>query len=415
MPRKVEVLVLGGGIIGAAVADALAGEGADVLVVDRGRPGHGCSFGNAGWITPCFAMPLPRPGLAWTAARWMTDPESPFRIQLRPSPSLLRWLMGFARRMNRRSLRSGTKALVGLSHFSLDAYRDLEGQTKGRVGLETRGLLMVALTPEGADAAGRDALLMNDMGIRSDYLDADRLRALEPAIVGEVAGAVYYPEEAHLEPLAAVEALLCRARTAGARVAPHVEVIDFHRDNGRIRSVRTTEGWIEPDTVVLAAGVWSRALAARLNLRVPVLGGKGYSFNVPAGERPPRIPMMLLERKIAVTPYPDRVRVAGTLELVRDDESVSPRRLDAIGAGAAEVLGLDPTCATGVWRGLRPCTPDGLPIIGRAPDFENLYLATGHQMLGIQTAPATGRLMADLILGKAPAFDPAPFRPERFT
>ncbi len=414
IPTSPDVLVVGGGIIGASAADELARAGRRVLLVDRGRPGHGCSLGNAGWVTPCFAMPLPRPGLLPKVAGWVTDPESPFRIGMKPSPELARWLAEFARRMNRRSLEAGTAALVELSLASLDAYADLHEAAEGGIGLERRGLLMVALTTEGLDDLATDQLLMERHGVRGSLLDGGGARDLEPGLVGPVAGAVHYPDEAHLEPLRAVDALLARARSAGACVAAGVEVLELREDAGTVDAVRTTEGWVEPGAVVLAAGVESNELAGQLGVRVPLLGGKGYSFHVPTSERAPRMPLMLLERKIAVTPYPDRVRIAGTLELVKDDDSVSVRRLDALARGAADTLGLDPSRARGVWRGLRPCTPDGLPIIGRAPAFENLHLATGHQMLGIQTAPATGRLLADLALGRTPTFDPHPFRPERF-
>lgn len=415
MTRRVQVLVVGGGVIGAAVADALSRDGADVLVVDRGRPGHGCSYGNAGWVTPSFAMPLPRPGLFWKALGWMADPESPLYIRPRADVALARWLLGFAGAMKEDRFRRGTRALVELSRFSIAAYDELDGADPGRFGMQRRGLLVLGQTPAGAKGAHEELDLLATLDIRGQALDSDGVRALEPAVVGPVSGGVYYPDEAHVEPLPAVEALLGRARAAGARLCPGTEMIDVRIRDGRIHAVRTTRGWIEAENVVLATGAWSARIGKALGLRIPVLGGKGYSMVLDAPERQPRIPMMLVEKKIAVTPHEHTLRLAGTLELVDEDLSVSTRRIDAIHRGASTVLDLpaEPRIHE-IWRGLRPCTPDGLPVIGRPPGVENLVIATGHQMLGLQTAPATGRLVADMVLRRTPAFDPTPFRPERF-
>ncbi|MEQ9569735.1 MAG: FAD-dependent oxidoreductase [Longimicrobiales bacterium] len=415
MTRTVDHLVVGAGIVGVSIAEALAREGAEVLVVDRGDVGRGCSEANAGWVTPCFAMPLPRPGLMGTALRWMADPDSPFYMQPRPTPSRLRWLLRFGMSMGRRDFVAGTGALVELSRYSLDAYAALDDALPGRIGLQRRGLMMVALTTKGYRAARSDAEMLAGLGIRSEMLDAEGARRLEPALTGEVAGVVYYPDEAHLQPLAAVQTIAERARSLGARFEGGAEVFDFVVAEGRVREVRTTRGPIEAARVVLATGSWSSDLARRLGLRVPLLGGKGYSMMIQAPTPPPEIPMMVLERKVAITPYGDDVRLAGTLELVDGDDSISPRRVASIRRGAAAVLGIpESTEADRVWRGLRPCTPDGLPIIGPARAFDNVFIATGHQMLGVQTGPATGRLACDLLLGREPAFDPTPFRTERF-
>ncbi len=415
MTRIVDHLVVGAGIVGVSIADALARDGAKVLVVDKGRIGEGCSKANAGWVTPCFAMPLPRPGLLGTALKWMADPDSPFYVQPRPTPARLRWLLQFARSMGQRSFECGTAALVELSRYSLDAYAELYAACPGRIGLERRGLLMVALTTEGLVAAESDAAMLRSYGVVSAVLDPDEARLLEPAIAGDLAGAVLYPDEAHLEPSATVEAIADRARASGVSFETGTEVFDFRVSSGRVTEIMTTRGKVAADHVVLATGAWSKAVARRLGLRLPVLGGKGYSMMVAAPAPAPLIPMMILERKVAITPYGQELRLAGTLELVDGDLSISPRRVESIRRGAAAVLGIPESAPVDhVWRGLRPCTPDGLPMIGRAPGLENVYVATGHQMLGVQTAPATGRLMADLLLDREPIFDPAPFRPERF-
>lgn len=415
MTERVDFLVVGGGIVGAATADALARDGADVLIVDRAEPGQGCSLGNAGWVTPCFAMPLPRPGLLGTALRWMADPESPFHMSPRLLLSHLPWLARFALSMDGARFRRGTESLVELSRFSLDAYHRLSDEHGVDFGMRRRGLLMLALTQEGLKSARADAEMMADLDVEGRCLDGDAVLDLEPALRGGVSGGVYYPDEAHLDPLGAVRALVRRAERSGARVSSRTEVFDFELQGDRITRVHTTRGPVEAREVVLTAGSWSSPLAERLGLRIPLLGGKGYSMMVPAPDPAPRSPIMVLEKKVAITPYGDELRLAGTLELVDGDRSISPRRVRAIQREASRVLAIARDApADHVWRGLRPCTPDGLPIIGTAPSLENAFVATGHQMLGVQTAPGTGRLAADLLLGRAPTFDPAPFRPGRF-
>lgn len=166
---------------------------------------------------------------------------------------------------------------------------------------------------------------------------------------------------------------------------------------------------------MLATGAWSQTLGRKLGVRIPLLSGKGYAITVEPFEPRPSLPLMLIEKKIGVTPRANTIRIAGTLELVGLDESITTRRVNAMVRGAREYLNVpDPPKVVEVWRGLRPCTPDGVPIIGRPPRLDNLVLATGHQMLGLLTAPATGRLVADLVTGSTPSIDPHPFRAARF-
>ena len=410
-----DVTVIGAGVIGAACARELAKAGLKVAVVDRGPVGHGCSYGNAGWITPCFALPLPMPGMMRKVVPWLLDGDSPLHIQPRPSGALAWWLGRFLRSMNETALRRSVAALTELSRYSLAEYTRLNEESRGTLQLERRGLLLVAATDDGLSYALREKDLVGEHGIPGERLSERDARALEPAVVGDIRGAVYFPQEAHVEPLQAVRALMGHAQSHGTRVFPGAEVFDFRTGGGRITALRTTRGWLETDHVVLAAGTWSRTLGRKLGLRIPVLGGKGYAAVVAPFTPAPHIPIMLVEKKIAVTPRDRSIRLAGTLELVERDDGFSPRRFDAILRGAAEYLAVpEDVEVREAWRGLRPCTPDGVPVIGRAESWENVTIATGHQMLGLQTAPATGRLVADLVLEREPTFDPAPFRARRF-
>lgn len=409
------VVVVGAGVIGAATALELSRRGAEVTILDRGEIASGCSHGNAGWLTPCFATPLPAPGVLTKSLRWLLDPESPLYVHPSLRPDRVRWLFRFAASTMPGRYARGVEALSALSTWSLEAWRTLDREYPGSFGFTPRGLLLVAETQSGLRHAVHEAEAMGRFGVPHRVLASDGVRELEPAVVGKVAGGVFFESEAHCEPAEAVRVLARAATDAGAAVVTRAEVYGFDVRHGRLRAVRTTRGEFEADRFVVAAGSWSKDLTRALGVRVPVLGGKGYAVVVRPFDPGPTRPIKILERRIAITPREGSVRLAGTLELVDGDERISPRRVEAIVRGARALLPVpDPPEVVDLWRGLRPCTPDGLPIIGVAPAVPNLLVATGHQMCGLHTAPATGRLAADLVLGETPTFDPAPFRVERF-
>ena len=412
-------IVVGAGIIGAHIALELVRRGERVTLIDAGEPGHGCSLANAGWLTPCFAMPLPAPGVFRQALRWCLDADSPLRVPPGLAFTHAPWLLRFALAATPARFAAGTRALTELSLLSLQRYQDFAAELAGRgdpgFGFTRAGLLLACASRDGLQAAHEELRLAALQGIRGEALDAAAVRRREGALTGALAGGVYFPDEAHVQPLAAVQAAVREFQRRGGEVRAHEALSGLVTHAGAITHAITDRGRIAARHVVLATGAWSRVLGAQLGVRAPILGGKGYSMMAPRLDPHPRSPLMLLERKVAVTPYADGTRIAGTLELVARDDGVSPRRVAAIVRAARQALALPESAAlTPAWHGLRPCTPDGLPIIGRAPRYANLTVAAGHQMLGLQTAPGTALLAADLVLGTPSVVDPAPFRAERF-
>ncbi len=412
---KVDVLVIGAGIIGISLAHELQRSGRQVTLIDRGEPGMGCSYGNAGWITPCFAMPLPQPGMFWKSIGWLLNPDSPLYIKPQPSWLLARWMMSFLFAMNQRRLTESVAVLTDISKYSLKFYKELADRAPQTFGFDQKGLLLVSATETGIRAAELEMKLMNDRGIPGEVMNGEQVRAKEPALKSLIKGGVYFPTEAHAEPLETVKALVKEFEAAGGKVQSRTEVFDFEFQNGKIDTVVTTRGRFKPDLVVMAMGSWSRNMARRLEVNVPLLGGKGYSLITNSFEQKPQHPIMIVERKIAVTPRADSVRLAGTMEIVDRDEGITPRRVRAILNGSKEYMHMqaEPEIRE-VWRGLRPCTPDGVPMVGFSKKWPNLFYSLGHQMLGLQSAPGSARLAADLIAGRSPITDARPFRPERF-
>lgn len=410
-----DVLIVGGGVIGLACAYELSRAGAKVVLIDKSDPGYGCSYGNAGWITPCFSMPLPMPGMLLKSIGWLTNPESPLYIKPELSWTLISWLLRFLRSMNRRQMLASVDALTALSKQSLDLYQQLARTTDKPFSFEQKGLLMVAQSEDGFRYARTEMELVARNGIPGQSMSEDEARAFEPALTQRIKGGVFFPAEAHAEPLQVTQTLAHEAIKLGAKIIPKAEVIDFQLGSQGVASARTTRGVFTADQFVLACGSWSPRIAQTLALRVPVLGGKGYAIITDPLSPNPLRPMMLVEKKVAVTPRNGTLRLAGTLELVNQDETFTTRRVEAIVRGAREFLNVPPTIRYHeIWRGLRPCTPDGVPLIGRTLRYPNLILATGHQMLGLQSATGTGKLVADLALGRTPDVDPHPFRANRF-
>ena len=415
MKTDSDVLIVGGGVVGAACAHFLTASGAKVTVIDRGEIGHGCSYGNAGLIVPSHSFPLPMPGAIYQALFWLFRADSPFYIKPRLSWDLIRWLLRFAGCSTKAHLAHATRALAQLSLHSSALYDQLAAENGAQMHFTKNGALYPCATSTGLKHAIDEMEILRAYGVGGRILGEDEVRQLEPAITGPVCGATYFENEPHAEPLAVVKTLMRLAEERGASVRPRTELIEWEFRGRRIESVRTTRGILRADHFVLAGGSWSPQIARPLGLRVPIQAGKGYAVTIKSIDPMPKIPVLLNEVKVGVTPRADSLRLAGTLELAGLDESITMRRVRAVMRGARQFYNIpeEPEVVE-VWRGLRPCTPDGLPILGRHDDWENLTLAAGHAMLGMTLATASGQLVADLITGQTPSVDPAPFRPGRF-
>lgn len=409
------ILVIGGGVIGVCSAYYLARKGYPVTLVEKGEICAGSSFGNAGLIVPSHSVPLAAPGVLRKALKWLLDPESPFYVKPRPSLDLLGWLWRFRGACTAAHARHATPVIRSLHYASLELFKELAAIPGLDFGFRQNGMLAVFRTEEGFEEGVEEAKLLETADVPIRLLDAAAARALEPGLSPSCVGAVFFPDDAHLVPDRFVKGLAALAEQMSVRLECGTEVVGFRTASGRIRAVVTNRGDRECDEVVLAAGSWSPRVAAGLGLRLPVQPAKGYSLTYPSPSRTPARPLMLMEAKVAVTPMGERLRLAGTLELAGLDLSVNRQRVDAIRRAAADYL-VDPgdASATAVWSGLRPCLPDGLPVIGRSQQFGNLIIATGHAMIGISTGPITGLLVAQLVAGEPPAVDLAPLRPERF-
>lgn len=412
--KEVDILVVGAGIIGTAIGAELSRRGARVCVIDKGQVGKGCSYGNAGWMTPCFSMPLPMPGMLLKSMKWLMDPQSPLYIKPSFSLDLASWLFNFMRAMNEAQAKRAVDCLVVLSQKSLSEYQKL-GVKYPEIHFEQKGLLMVSRTAAGVASAVEELNYVKELGVPGKILNPDDIQAMEPALKSPLLGGVYFSQEAMAEPFQVVQAFAKEIRLHGGEILENTEMQDLVIEGNKIEKVITSQGEIKAKQVIMATGSWSKSLAKLLRLRVPILGGKGYAMIVPPLAKQPKYPMMLVEKKIAVTPRQNSLRIAGTLELVDQDFSITQKRVENIKRGAREFLEMpEDLQVQELWAGLRPCTPDGVPLIGYHKHISNLVLAAGHQMLGLQSGAGTGLLVADLVEGKKPFVDLAVLDANRF-
>jgi D-amino-acid dehydrogenase len=405
-------------VIGLSCAWALRRRGAEVLVLDPRAPGTACSAGNAGWIVPAMSGPIPAPGLVGTSLKWMLKRDSPLYIRPRVDPAFSAWLYRFWRNCRSAPYQAGLDAVASLNQRTMALFDALQADGV-RFQMRHDGLLYAGLSRTAVAHALDEVRLLERFGYqRPELLDGAELRRLEPGLSRNVAGGFLVQEERHVRPetLTAGLASWLSERAVDMRIGKAHAVIGVQRHGRDVRALETRAGAVEADQFVLAAGAWTGALGQQLGCRLPVEAGKGYSVTVERDDAPLGRPVDMIEARVACTPFDGALRLAGTMELSGLNLRLAPERLAAIrGAGdqyLADWRGGDEHA----WVGMRPLTPDGLPLIGLLPGADNLYVATGHAMLGVTLAPATGDALARYMLGDSSASGAqlTPFDPGRF-
>ncbi|MEC8927671.1 MAG: FAD-dependent oxidoreductase [Verrucomicrobiota bacterium] len=415
--RGHDILIVGGGVIGLCCGWYLSQAGRTVTILDRDPTRReSCSDENAGMVVPSHFIPLAAPGVIAQGLKWMLNPKSPFYLRLRLDPALWSWCWQFFRHANAQHV-NDTKQL--LADFSLESRRlFLELVDELKFDLATRGLMMLCRTEAGLEEEAKVAALAKDVGVEAEVCDAARVHELDPDAQMNVAGAVWFAQDCHLDPLDFLNALREGIRAKGGRFIDD-ECSGFERQGIRLTGIRTADGETHTaEHIILAVGAWTPDLARELDLRIPMQGGKGYSLTLREPAELPRLCSLLKEARVAVTPMGGKLRVGGTMEICGTDLSINRTRLQGIIEGFCKffpAFKTDDFADIEPWSGLRPCTPDGLPCIGPVPGIENATVATGHNMLGLSLGPVTGRLVADQITGQpSQKFDPAPLAAERF-
>lgn len=416
MSDKGRAIVVGGGVIGAACAHYLAASGWSVQIVEQGRFGGGCSHGNCGLIVPSHVLPLAEPGAVRSAWQSLFDKDASFAIQPRLDPALWLWLGRFALQCNRRSMLEAGRARQALLQSSRRLWEQLIETEPLACEWEHRGLLCVYRSPEAMEDFTRvDQLLRDEFQVAAERWEPDELLQREPALRPGLAGGWYYPDEAHLRPDRLLASWRTQLEERGVVVLEQCRFQGFLQKGGRAQAAVTDQGDLPAHAFVVATGALTPKLHKQLGCRVPIQPGKGYSLTMPRPGRCPTMPLIFPETRVAVTPLQSGYRLGSTMELAGYDATLNRERLHLLKKGAEPYL-CEPYSepVEEEWFGWRPMTHDGVPVIDRAPRMENVILAAGHNMEGVSMAPATGKLVAELLGDAAPHLPPGPYRMRRF-
>ncbi len=407
-----DVVVVGAGAVGVTVALELARRGRRVTLIERsGDLAAGCSRANAGFTGPGHAAPIATPAKLREGLGSLARRNGPFRLSLRPT--LAPWLMRFVLSCRAPQVEVATQILRALSMEGLTLHAKLAAEGID-TGFRTCGRLEVFGTMAGLEKGRLEAAhYVATTALRAEELTPAEALCLEPALNGGLVGAIYYPDETGCDPLRYVQGIAAAAVEAGVLIETGVELQALSRQ-GRRFLLKTSAGTRKPLLTVMATGIWSAHLLRMAGIHIPLEAGLGYSIDVANARIEPRTPVYLNEARTIVTNLGGRLRLVGLFVLGgrkghRDSGSV--RRL--FEAASRGIQGADEWSSARVWSGLRPCTPDALPVIGSPPDMEDLTIATGHGMLGLQLAPVTARILADHVSG-APVTELIPLAVDRF-
>ena len=417
MNHNIETLVIGGGAVGVCCAYYLQALGKNVTLVEKDDICSGSSYGNAGLIVPSHSIPLAAPGVIVQGLKWMLNPESPFFIKPRFQKSLLSWLWKFRGACNHQHVRRSIPVMRDLSLASLGLFEEIAAIKGIDFGLEKKGKLEIFKTDSGFEEAVAENALLQEYGFNNQELVGEELKTFMGGLPNNAVGGIFYPQDAHLIPDRFVHQLGRFLKEQGVRLLNFTEVISFETSGHRVTKIETTRGDIRVGEVILAGGCWTVDIARELNIRLMIEPAKGYSLTFKRPAEWPSIPFMMSEAKVAVTPMEDTLRFAGTLELAGFDLSINQRRLKAILKAVPTYFpAIDPGALEliEIWRGLRPCSPDGLPYLGRPRNYDNVIIAAGHGMLGISLAPITGKIVSQLASDQTPEVDITRLRIERF-
>ena len=423
--RPVHIGIIGTGIVGVCTAAWLQREGHRVTFVDAREPGEACSFGNAGSLSPSACLPVGMPGLWKQVPQWLIDPLGPLTVRWTYLPRALPWLLQFLRHSSREEVVRIAGALRTLLAPIFDCYAPLVQRAGAQALVRRTGCLYVYSSQQAAERWAWGMNLRRRLGVELREVAEEELLALEPDLKGRFRFGLLAPDNGSTpDPSALVKALHAQClRDGAAQVHEAVAGFEFAPRTagglaGGVRSVRRLRlqsgAALEVEGVVLAAGAWSAPLSRALGAPVPLETQRGYHVTVHSSNLALRHTVMAIEHNMMVNPMAMGLRLAGSVEFAGLAAAPNPARAEVLLNKGRQLFPHLDTSRTTVWMGHRPCLPDSLPVIGRAPAVDNAWLGFGHGHVGMCAAASTGRELAALVAGRAPLLDLYPFRPGRF-
>jgi D-amino-acid dehydrogenase len=411
-------VIIGGGIIGLSSAYYLQKSGWKVTVLDKGDFLDNCSYGNAGYVCPSHFVPLATPGIVKQGLKWMMNARSPFYVQPRLNRDLFDWGRKFMASAKADRVEKAAIPLRDIALLSHGEYDNWEKSGGLSFNFAHKGLLEIFQTAEKAHHAEHLVSKSLELGLEARLLNKKELQDLEPQTRIEAIGAVYFKCDSHLFPNKLMEVLGSYLRSRGVEFIDRTPVDRFEINKQILKRVIAGDSVFEADEFVLAAGAWTNTLAASLDVRIPLVAGRGYSITLVDSPYKLNHPAILAEGRVALTPMDDRtIRFGGTMEITSIGQKPRYERVQGILDSVKKFFpdfNVPLPTADKIWFGYRPCSADGLPYIGRVSRYNNLIIATGHAMLGLSLGAGTGKLVGELINGNNPSMDISPFAVERF-
>jgi D-amino-acid dehydrogenase len=410
-----EIIIIGGGIIGLCSAYYLQKEGHQVTVIDQSDFSNGASYVNAGYITPSHIISLAAPGIITKGIKWMLNSASPFYVKPRFDLDFFKWAIAFKKSATATKVASSIPVLKEMNLISRTLFEEMHTSKDFDFFYEHKGLMMFYKTDKAGEEEWNVGKKAIDLGLKVENLSKEEVQKIEKKVDLNIKGAVYYHSDAHMTPNEFMPQLKSFLLKNGVSFIENQAIDELLILGDKISAIKTKNQEFKADEFVIAAGSWTPELVKKLGISIPIQAGKGYRINV---ERPTNIsiPAILMEAKVAVTPMNGFTRFAGTMEIGGINHTINPVRVNAI-VNAAENyynnLKINEEEKVTAQCGLRPCSPDGLPFIGKISSIKNATIASGHAMMGWSLGPVTGKLVSEIIDNKKTSLDIQPFSVER--
>ncbi len=411
------VTIIGGGIIGLCSAYYLQKEGHAVTVIDRNDITDGCSFGNMGYMSPSHFIPLASPGIIAEGIKHMLSSSSPFYIKPRLNLDLLQWGYHFWKSSNAKTVLKNAPHLNNILQLSRHLMNDMRKEISDDFEMEEIGCLMMCKQQQTLDHEFHMADDAEKFGLNVQRLNSQQVQELESDVELNVSGAVLFKDDCHFHPGKLMLLLKDHLDKQGVKFQLNTTVTGFEKNNNHISAVITNKGKFDAGNIILAGGSWLPELTKMMDIHLLLQPGKGYSYTYPFVEKNIKYPAILVDGRCAITPWRNKLRIGGTMELSGINNKVLLNRMKGIYDSAKDFypgLKIDFPPAEKIWTGLRPVSPDGLPYIGKISTLNNVTIAGGHAMLGISQGTGTGKLVTEIISGRKTSVDISSFKVDRF-
>jgi D-amino-acid dehydrogenase len=414
-----EVIVVGGGIVGLSSAYFLQESGHQVTIIDQTDMTNSCSYGNAGYVCPSHFVPLATPGIVKQGLKWMLNPQSPFYVKPRLDVSLIKWGLKFMKMATAENVEKAAIPLRDYALLSKKWYGHWESLPQFKFAYEHNGLLEIFQTEKAAEHAAHLVHKAHEIGLTdTKLLNQHELFALEPNHKINAIGAIHFACDGHLYPNKLMQQLIADLKSKGVMFKTNEEVVGFEKTAGKITAVLTETNQYKSDAVVMATGSWSRALAKKLDMDLLLMPGRGYSITIEDSPYQTNYPSVLVEGRVALTPMDgNKMRFGGTMEITTTDSAPQLNRVVGIIKAVKSFypdFDIPVPTLDKVWYGYRPCSADGLPYLGRTKKWNNLVMATGHAMVGLSLGAGTGKLVSEIVNEQPTSIDISFYSPERF-